>query len=290
MWRTVRARRCAGRTAARSSRSMRAHRARTGSWSCTAAAMKTAAASPNISPAGRFWSGMFAAARSNSVCWRRARLTSTRASARRWNGTPPPAKRLSRPPGVMSSASTAPRSAMASPASRMTVFSPGAPSQRGRTDIAAAIFQRTLTRSPGESRATYPRPSRLNGGSRLSPGLRFDTVMKSLGRTPMAKLIEGRESGFKTNPDYKVLLEPSPRRVRVVFNGETIADSTNAHLLFETRHLPVYYFPRADVRMDLMAPTDHHSFCPYKGTASYWTIRVGPLLYEIAGSSVSPPH
>ncbi len=53
-----------------------------------------------------------------------------------------------------------------------------------------------------------------------------------------------RESGFKTNPDYKITFEPSPRRVRVAFNGETIADSTNARLLFETRHLPVYYFPR----------------------------------------------
>ena len=56
-------------------------------------------------------------------------------------------------------------------------------------------------------------------------------------------------SGFKTNPDYKILFEPSPRRVRVKFNGEIIADSTNAHLLFETRHLPVYYFPCSDVRM-----------------------------------------
>jgi uncharacterized protein (DUF427 family) len=98
----------------------------------------------------------------------------------------------------------------------------------------------------------------------------------------MATVIEGRESGFKTNPDYKVQLEPSPRRVRVHFNGETIADSTNAHLLFETRHLPVYYFPRADVRMDLMNSTDHHTFCPYKGTASYWTIRVGDRLSENA--------
>ena len=106
----------------------------------------------------------------------------------------------------------------------------------------------------------------------------------------MAKLIEGRESGFKTNPDYKVLLEPSPRRVRVVFNGETVADSTNAHLLFETRHLPVYYFPRADVRTDLMAPTDHHSFCPYKGTASYWTIRVGDRLSENAVWSYPEPY
>jgi uncharacterized protein (DUF427 family) len=106
----------------------------------------------------------------------------------------------------------------------------------------------------------------------------------------MAKLIEGRESGFKTNPDYKVLLEPSPRRVRVVFNGETVADSTSAHLLFETRHLPVYYFPRADVRTDLMAPTDHHSFCPYKGTASYWTIRVGDRLSENAVWSYPEPY
>jgi uncharacterized protein (DUF427 family) len=90
------------------------------------------------------------------------------------------------------------------------------------------------------------------------------------------------ESGFKTNPDYKVTLEPSPRRVRVKFNGETIADSTNAHLLYETRHLPVYYFPRSDVRLDLMTPTDHHTFCPYKGTASYWTITVGNKVTENA--------
>jgi len=81
----------------------------------------------------------------------------------------------------------------------------------------------------------------------------------------MAAPTQTRESGYKTNPDYKVLLEPSPRRVRVKFNGEIIADSTNAHLLFETRHLPVYYFPRSD-----------------KGTASYWTIAVGDKVAENA--------
>ena len=91
-----------------------------------------------------------------------------------------------------------------------------------------------------------------------------------------------RQSGYKTNPDYRVILEPSPRRVRVKFNGETIADSSNAQLLFETRHLPVYYFPRADVRMDLMAPTDHQTFCPYKGTAAYWTIKTGDRVSENA--------
>lgn len=91
-----------------------------------------------------------------------------------------------------------------------------------------------------------------------------------------------RESGFKTNPQYRITFEPSPRRVRVKFNGEWIADSTNAHLLFETRHLPVYYFPRRDVRMDLLRPTEHHTFCPYKGEAAYWTVAVGDKVSENA--------
>src|SRR6266702_2578150 len=91
----------------------------------------------------------------------------------------------------------------------------------------------------------------------------------------MASIIGGRESGYKTNPDYKVTLERSPRRVRVKFNGETIADSTSAHLLFETRHLPVYYFPRADVRMDLLVTSDKATACPYKGKARYHSVKIG---------------
>lgn len=106
----------------------------------------------------------------------------------------------------------------------------------------------------------------------------------------MATVIEGRESGFKSNPDYKVLLEPSPRRVRVQFAGEWIADSTAAHLLFETRHLPVYYFPRRDVRMDLLTPTEHHTYCPYKGAASYWTIRAGEQVSENAVWGYPDPY
>jgi uncharacterized protein (DUF427 family) len=106
----------------------------------------------------------------------------------------------------------------------------------------------------------------------------------------MATVIDGRESGFKTNPDYKITFEPSPRRVRVQFSGETIADSIGARLLFETRHLPVYYFPRSDVRMDLMRPTEHHTFCPYKGTASYWTIRVGDKSSENAVWGYPEPY
>jgi uncharacterized protein (DUF427 family) len=95
-------------------------------------------------------------------------------------------------------------------------------------------------------------------------------------------MTQGPAPGFQSNPDYKILFEPSPRRVRVEFGGEVIADSTVVHLLFETRHLPVYYFPRADVRFDRLRPTDHHTYCPYKGTASYWSIAVGDRLSENA--------
>ncbi|MEA2642373.1 MAG: hypothetical protein QOF51_3767 [Chloroflexota bacterium] len=77
------------------------------------------------------------------------------------------------------------------------------------------------------------------------------------------------------DPNHRVDVEPSPRRVRVEFNGQTIADSTRVLLLRETRHLPVYYFPMDDVRMELLTPTDNHTTCPYKGEASYWTIKVG---------------
>ena len=88
--------------------------------------------------------------------------------------------------------------------------------------------------------------------------------------------------GFRDNPDYRIMFEPSPRRVRVVFDGTSIADSSAAHLLFETRHLPIYYFPRADVRFDLLRRTEHHTYCPYKGTASYWTIVAGERQSENA--------
>jgi uncharacterized protein (DUF427 family) len=61
-----------------------------------------------------------------------------------------------------------------------------------------------------------------------------------------------------------------------------VADSTRTLLLLEEGHQPVYYFPLEDVRTDLMTPTDRHTTCPYKGEASYWTLRVGDRVAENA--------
>lgn len=91
-----------------------------------------------------------------------------------------------------------------------------------------------------------------------------------------------RRNGYLSRHDYDVHFEPCPKRLRVVFAGETIADSTQAMRLHETAHLPVYYFPQGDVRMDLLSPTEHETFCPYKGAASYWTVRAGGRAAENA--------
>lgn len=93
----------------------------------------------------------------------------------------------------------------------------------------------------------------------------------------------------RRNPDHTIDVEVSPRWVRVRLNGETVADSKRVKMLREAGHLPVYYFPREDVRMDLMEPTDRHSQCPYKGDASYWTIRVGDRVAENAVWSYVDP-
>ena len=88
--------------------------------------------------------------------------------------------------------------------------------------------------------------------------------------------------GFVKNPGHIITMDPSPRRVRVQFGGEWIAGSTEMKLLYETNHLPVYYFPVKDVRLDLLHPTDHTTHCPYKGDASYWTIEAGGRTAENA--------
>jgi uncharacterized protein (DUF427 family) len=79
-----------------------------------------------------------------------------------------------------------------------------------------------------------------------------------------------------------IYFEDSPRRIRARFGGETIVDSRHAKLLHEQGHLPLYYFPTEEVRMDLLEPTDHSTRCPFKGEASYWSVRVGDRVAENA--------
>ena len=73
---------------------------------------------------------------------------------------------------------------------------------------------------------------------------------------------------------------PSSRHVRILVDGELVADSTRTTVLYETGLPPRYYLPKSDVRMDLLASTDSVSGCPYKGWAEYWNVTAGGRSHE----------
>ncbi|HZQ29004.1 MAG TPA: DUF427 domain-containing protein [Acidimicrobiales bacterium] len=82
------------------------------------------------------------------------------------------------------------------------------------------------------------------------------------------------------SPYTRVDILPSSRRVRVELGGVVVAESTRPWLLFETGLPTRYYLPLVDVRMDLLRPSGTHTSCPYKGTASYWSVEAGGQLFE----------
>ena len=82
------------------------------------------------------------------------------------------------------------------------------------------------------------------------------------------------------DPYHRVDVLNSSRHVRVVVDGQTVADTPRPRLLFETGLPTRYYVPKADVRMDMLEPSDTSSACPYKGRASYWSVRVGDKLFN----------
>jgi uncharacterized protein (DUF427 family) len=76
-------------------------------------------------------------------------------------------------------------------------------------------------------------------------------------------------------PDHPITLAPNPARVVVTVAGQVIADTRAAVTLKEASYPPVQYVPREDVDMSKLTRTDHASYCPYKGDASYYSIPAG---------------
>jgi uncharacterized protein (DUF427 family) len=91
-------------------------------------------------------------------------------------------------------------------------------------------------------------------------------------------------------PDHPITIARNASRVRVVFAGEAIADTTRALTLREAGYAPVHYIPRADVVMHLLKATAHASHCPYKGDANYFSIVAGGKTAENAVWSYEQPY
>lgn len=88
---------------------------------------------------------------------------------------------------------------------------------------------------------------------------------------------------------HRVLVEPSLRRVRVVFGEETVADSTQALLLMEGNRMPVYYFPPQDVRTEFLEKTSTKTRNASLGQASHWSLRVGSRIAKNAAHVFNAP-
>ena len=90
-------------------------------------------------------------------------------------------------------------------------------------------------------------------------------------------------------PRHRLFFDDFPRRVRAFFGGLAVFDTRGGKLLHETGILPQLYVPRADVRMDLLEKSDRSTHCPFKGDASYWSVRAGDRIASDAAWAYPDP-
>lgn len=90
--------------------------------------------------------------------------------------------------------------------------------------------------------------------------------------------------------DHPITVMPTKGRVQVKFGGRVIADSTRALTLQESTYPPVQYIPREDAQMAFFESTAHKTHCPYKGDASYFSLKSGDKRADNAVWSYIEPH
>jgi uncharacterized protein (DUF427 family) len=88
---------------------------------------------------------------------------------------------------------------------------------------------------------------------------------------------------------HRLRIETSPKRVRVELGGAVVIDSLAPLIVLESTYLPVYYFPFADIRTELLVESPHRTVCPYKGEARYWHVQAGGKRAENAAWAYMDP-
>lgn len=83
-------------------------------------------------------------------------------------------------------------------------------------------------------------------------------------------------------PKHRLVFEAHARRIRAEANGRTVLDTVRGRLLHESEILPRFYAPLEDFDDALLERTDHSTYCPFKGYASYFSVRVGDRLADNA--------
>lgn len=125
-------------------------------------------------------------------------------------------------------------------------------------------------------------------GDRLGAGFRTDEIPDHvvLDFTAFDAWFEEDERvfGHPRDPFSRIDVRQTSRPVRIEVDGQVLAETTRARLLYETGLPTRFYVPKHDVRGELV-PSARRSYCPYKGEASYWTVGAHP---DIAWSYEDP--
>lgn len=99
-----------------------------------------------------------------------------------------------------------------------------------------------------------------------------------------------KSPGHRKWPDHKVQESPMEQHVRVEINGEPVADSSGIIRVDEDQHPARYYFPRTDVKMDMLERSDTTTTCPFKGTAHYFHVKLDGKKFEDAVWTYEDPY
>jgi uncharacterized protein (DUF427 family) len=95
-------------------------------------------------------------------------------------------------------------------------------------------------------------------------------------------------AGHPRDPFHRIDVRRTVRPVRIEVEGEVVAETTRAQMLFETSLPPRFYLPREDVRLELH-PSQRATYCPYKGQASYWSVDAGGRRRKDLGWTYEEP-
>lgn len=156
-----------------------------------------------------------------------------------------------------------------------------------RKDIHAELIPTALTEhhsrlGTAEIMDVKTSSSTADGAARHYPGNEQLRDAVRLDWPAMSEWLEEDEPIYThaRDPHKRVDILASSRQVRVELDGVTVAESGQPRILFETGLPPRYYLPLSAVRMDLLRPSETSTHCPYKGTASYWSVDTGTRVHQ----------